>query len=146
WRFLLASMLLILFHLSALSDANVHLWLAAKSCRVVFLLFIESLETIQPSGSGAIESWMLNHPYWSGAIGVVVVYFLLLQVLWLASFGLRPRWLLQVSQFLSTIESRLKQTIKINLPIRRILLLSLFHFRPRVLDAWVQHYLVAARE
>src|SRR4030095_1392977 len=78
--------------------------------------------------------------------GVIVAYFLLLPALWLLLLGLRPLWLLRVSRFLSRFEPKIKQVLKFDRPVRRLLLLSPFHFRPHALDAWVQHYLVDARE
>ena len=78
--------------------------------------------------------------------GVIAAYFLLLPALWLLLLWLRPLWLLQISQAVRRFELKLKPMINLDLPVRRLLLLGLFHSRPRILDAWVEHHLVDARE
>ena len=44
------------------------------------------------------------------------------------------------------VEPKLKQIIEVNLPVRPVLLISIFHYRQRVLDAWVCRHLVDAKE
>lgn len=90
-----------------------------------------------------VSSQVIEHPYLSGT----VASYLLLPVIWLLLLWLRPLWLLRISAFLSRYEPKIKtQNTEINLPVRYIVLISLFHYRSRVLDAWVNRYIVDARE
>jgi hypothetical protein len=58
-----------------------------------------------------------------------------------------PIWLLHISALLSRHETKVKiQIVEISLLARHITLVSLFHYHPRVLDAWVSRYLATARE
>lgn len=87
--------------------------------------------------------WITDHSTISGIIGA----YLILLVFWSLVFWLRPLWLLPVSAFLSRYEPKIKtQNMEIGLPLRHLLLVSLFHYRKRVLDRWVQKHLATARE
>jgi HEAT repeat protein len=86
---------------------------------------------------------IVNHQY---IIGIIVAYLFLL-VCWSCIFWLQPLWLLSVSAFFSRYEPKIKtQNMEISLPLRHLLLISLFHYRKRVLERWVQEYLATVRE
>ena len=89
-----------------------------------------------------IRQWFLEHPFISSSIfAYMILLIFLLLVLWL-----RPLWLLSLSAFLSRYEPKIKtQNIEVNLPLRHLLLISLFHYRHRVLNRWVEKYLDIAR-
>lgn len=90
-----------------------------------------------------IGLWISNHSTISGVIGA----YLFLLVFWSLVFSLRPLWLLLVSAFFSRYEPKIKtQNMEIGLPLRHLLLVSLFHYRNRVLDRWVHKHLATARE
>lgn len=90
-----------------------------------------------------IEEWLRDAHYMS----VLAVIYLLLLFCWLLIFWARPLWLLSISGFLYRYEPKIKtQNMDINLPLRHLLLVSLLHFRERVLDRWVLKYLETARE
>lgn len=104
---------------------------------------IDYFETIRPIGFRE-RVWLLfsNYPY---AGGVVVAYLCLL-LGWLLVFWARPLWLLPVSASLSRYEPKINtRNMEISLPFRHLLLVSLFHYRERVLDRWVRKYIDAAR-
>lgn len=87
--------------------------------------------------------WISGHQTVSGIIGA----YLILLVFWSLVFWLRPLWLLPVSAFLSRYEPKIKtQNMEIGLPLRHLLLVSLFHYRKSVLDQWVRKHLATARE
>jgi Flp pilus assembly secretin CpaC len=117
-----------------------------KSGKSVFISIVVSVRSDVVPTIARIHALLLNHPYWSSAIGLLTAYILLLPSVWLILLWLRPLWLLSVSRFLSQFEPKLKQIIEVNLPVRPFSLISLFHFHPRVLNAWVRRYLAAAKE
>jgi len=87
--------------------------------------------------------WMIDHP----AISGIIASYLFLLIFWSSIFWVRPLWLLPVSAFVSQYEPRIKtQNMEIGLPLRHLLLISLFHHRKRVLDHWVRKHLATARE
>ncbi|MEP7339925.1 MAG: HEAT repeat domain-containing protein [Acidobacteriota bacterium] len=77
--------------------------------------------------------------------GVVIAY-LILQLFWLLFFGIRPLWLLSASEFLKWSVKIKPLGIEFDFPARQLLLISLFHYRSHVLDAWVRHYLAIAKD
>jgi HEAT repeat protein len=86
-----------------------------------------------------------RHPY---VAGIGAFYVLLLGV-WGALLGIRPLWLLRINDRLEIVEGTLSlevATLQVKLPLRHLLLSGFFHYHPRVLDAWVAHYLPKARE
>ena len=90
-----------------------------------------------------VALWILNHTF----ISCVFIIYLLLLISWSLLFWLHPLGLLPVSAFLGRYEPKIKtQNMEIGLPLRHLLLVSLFHYRKRVLDRWVQKHLVTARE
>lgn len=86
--------------------------------------------------------WIIKH----SALAGVTAGYLFLVVFWLLLFLFRPLWLLPVSTFVSDYEVKIKWPIDMGLPLRHLLLVSLFHYRNRVLDRWVQKHLSTARE
>ena len=104
----------------------------------------------------AIDS--LGRPWWSWIIGFLqdhpyfeatVVVYLVLPICWLLLFSLHPLSLLSLGAFLSNpFKVKIWKEIEIDLPIqlRHLLLVSLFQYRKRVLNSWVQEYLKTARE
>jgi HEAT repeat protein len=90
-----------------------------------------------------ISLWISNHSTISGIIGA----YLFLLIFWALMFWLRPLWLLSVSAFLGRYEPKIKtQNMEVGLPLRHLSLVSLFHYRKRVLDRWVRKHLATARE
>lgn len=89
------------------------------------------------------KSWPLEHPYVTLVLGfyplVLLVCFLL--------FWLRPLWLLRLNNTLSALDFALPSWLGgVKLPLRYVTLVGFFHYRPRVLDAWVAQYISVARE
>lgn len=87
--------------------------------------------------------WISDHPTISGIVGT----YLFLLIFWSLLLWLRPVLLLPVSAFLSRYEPKIKtRNMEIGLPLRHLVLVSLFHYRNRVLDRWVRKHLSTARE
>jgi chaperonin GroL len=107
---------------------------------------INALESITPSPMASFQSWIINHPYLSSALGFFTTYFLLLPVAWSCLLWLRPLWLLSASKFLSQFELKVKLPIEFSISSRQFLLISLFHYRSRVLNAWVERNIGIAKE
>jgi hypothetical protein len=78
---------------------------------------------------------------------IVLVAYLTLLILTLALFVAYPKGLLQINERLSdSVEFSLPSWAGgIKLPLRYLLLVGFFHFRPRVLDAWTRTYLETAQ-
>jgi len=103
--------------------------------------YFESLWWIQ-AREGFVKI-ISNHPYISNAVAI----YLLLQFSWLLFFWLRPLSLLKVITSLSRTGEKLKiPKADIPIPLKTALVFPLFHYRPRLLDAWVRHHLVTARK
>ena len=84
-----------------------------------------------------------DHPY--ASIGLAT--YLLLQLTWLLFFWLRPLSLLKIITSLSQTGEKYKiPTIDIPIPLKSVVVFPLFHYRPRLLDAWVRHHIVTSRE
>ena len=88
--------------------------------------------------------WIAKNPCFAGAIA----YLILFPTLWLILFYIRPLWLLKVDRALEPLsEYQLPDILgNVNLPIKSLLLLEPFIYRPRVLDAWVAENIEAAKE
>lgn len=86
--------------------------------------------------------WTTHHSY----ISAPAAAWLFLLLLWCLMFWLRPLWLLPVSAFFGRYEGKIKWPVEMGVPLRHLLLVSLFHYRKRVLDKWVRKYLATARE
>ncbi|UIE38109.1 HEAT repeat domain-containing protein [Leptodesmis sichuanensis] len=77
-----------------------------------------------------------KNPYVSG----FAIYIISLLALWSILLGLRPLWLWQISEMLSSVEKvplPLPQWAQLPKPIHNSTLIVFFHYHPRVLDAWV---------
>ena len=89
--------------------------------------------------------WSQSNP----AIAGVLLYLLAMPSLWGLMLLIRPLWLLKLNQFLKPytdfeIPSPLGGSIKV--PLRLVLFLAMFHYHPRVLDAWIAEQIEVARE
>jgi HEAT repeat protein len=84
-----------------------------------------------------------DHPY----ISLAITAYLLLQLTWLLFFWLRPLSLLKVIISLSKTGEKYKiPKFEIPIPLKTALVFPVFHYRPRLLDAWVRYHLVISRE
>jgi HEAT repeat protein len=96
--------------------------------------------------NGLIEkilSRAFDNPYAS----IPVAAYLLLLICQLLIFWLRPLWFLHITTSLSRYEPKIMtRNIEFSLPLRHLLIVSLFHYRNRVLDRWVRQHLDRARE
>jgi HEAT repeat protein len=78
-------------------------------------------------------------------ISITVATYLLLQFIWLLCFWLRPPLLLKILTSLSQIGEKLRiPVVNISMPLKTVLVFPLFHYRPRLLDAWVKNHLAIA--
>ncbi len=68
-----------------------------------------------------------------------------LLLVWVAVLGLRPGWLLAVSDRLDRLDERLRWLIPQPVSQRLRELLAHFNYRPRALDTWVARHVGAAR-
>src|SRR5262249_25557326 len=77
---------------------------------------------------------------------VLIAYSFLLLACFLLLF-VRPLWLLQVNDGLKSLKLlKLPEWLGgIELPVRYVLLIGFFHYRMRVLDAWVAAHVEVAR-
>jgi chaperonin GroEL len=94
----------------------------------------------------SVRRWVSKHPYWGRVIGSIAAYILVLPVVWILLLWVRPLWLLSASKFLSQFELKVKLPVEVGISSRQLLLLSLFHYRPRVLNAWVARNIDIAKE
>lgn len=91
-----------------------------------------------------VWTFLSDHPILSS----LVAFWAACLVVWSLLLGLRPLWLLGVSKGINSIEQKMTIPIPnfpLSLPLRHFLLLSLFHYRSRVLDHWVKKHLPKAR-
>ncbi|HEX5732656.1 MAG TPA: HEAT repeat domain-containing protein [Blastocatellia bacterium] len=80
-------------------------------------------------------------------ISLLLAAYLVLQLVWLLFFWLRPLLLLKVITSLGQVGERFKiPWLNITIPFRPLLVFPLFYYRSRLLDAWVRSNLLAARE
>jgi HEAT repeat protein len=80
------------------------------------------------------------------ALGITL-YAVLMLAAWSTLLWLRPLWLLRINFVLQPYaDFALPEWLGgVKLSVRDVLLLSFFHFRRRVLDAWVNQHIAAAR-
>jgi len=84
-----------------------------------------------------------EHP----SITFAITAYLALQFTWLLLFWLRPLSLLRVTMSLSKTGEKAKiPIIDVPIPLKTALVFPPLHYHPRLLDAWVSHYLVIARD
>lgn len=88
--------------------------------------------------------WMVKHPWVTGAL----IYIIFVPSLWFALLRLRPLWLLHINNALKPFSSfKLPDILGGGtLPIRTLLFIEFFNYRPRVLDAWVTAHIDSAKE
>ncbi|PSB22113.1 PBS lyase [Phormidesmis priestleyi ULC007] len=89
--------------------------------------------------------WSRSNP----AIAGVLLYLGAMPSLWGLLLLIRPLWLLKLNHLLKPytdfeVPSPLGGSIKV--PLRSVLFLAMFHYHPRVLDAWVAEQIEVARE
>ncbi len=89
--------------------------------------------------------WSRSNP----AIAGVLLYLVAMPSLWGLLLLIRPLWLLKLNHLLKPytdfeVPSPLGGSIKV--PLRSVLFLAMFHYHPRVLDAWVAEQIEVARE
>ena len=103
--------------------------------------YFESLRWLNLWESG--KQLALNYYY----ISLPVAAYLILQLVWLLLFWLRPLILLKVITSLGQVGENFKiPLLGIQIPLRPFLVFPLFNYRSRLLDAWVRSNLPTARE
>ena len=89
---------------------------------------------------------LLNLIYQNPIIAGVLLYLIFLPSLWGLIFRLRPLWLLRINDTIKQHEYKLPDSMGgIKLPLRDIIFLGFFTYRPRVLNAWVQAHIETVR-
>jgi HEAT repeat protein len=88
------------------------------------------------------ETWILKHKWLLGT----ALYLLLMPLTWLVLLRLRPLWLLRLNDFLKPYTDVPLPVIGLSVPIRYVLFVGFFHYRQRVLDAWIAKYIASARQ
>ncbi|MDJ0619511.1 MAG: HEAT repeat domain-containing protein [Calothrix sp. MO_192.B10] len=90
-----------------------------------------------------VVEWIGNYPYVSGFI----IYIFSLLSLSFTLLWLRPLWLLKINDALLHLDIPLPPWLgNIKIPSRYVLVVSFFHYHPRVLDAWVATHLETTRD
>ncbi|WP_082209912.1 HEAT repeat domain-containing protein [Fischerella sp. PCC 9605] len=87
-------------------------------------------------------AWMKKNQW---AVGTVI-YLIFFPSLWLLLLRVHPLWLLRINDALKPYTDFSLPVIGIKVPLRTVLFLSLFHYHPRVLDAWVAAHLKSVQE
>jgi HEAT repeat protein len=83
-----------------------------------------------------------EHPY----LSVGIAFYLALFLCWLIFYWVRPLWLYQLNEALKPFTDwTLKWFGEIKFPLRYVLLVGFFHYRPRILNAWITQHLTTAR-
>jgi HEAT repeat protein len=106
-----------------------------------FLHGLEAKSNIEKIAQTVFQQIIENKWAW-GILGLLA-YIVSLTSLWFLLFCFKPLWLLQINEWLNkhvkqTVNENIKGTIIIGIPLRFVLLISLFSYHPRVLDAWVK--------
>jgi HEAT repeat protein len=86
-------------------------------------------------------AWVSDHPW----VIVGVLYVPAWLALWGLLLWLRPDWLLLLNEELRPYTDVPIPRTDYKVPLRALILLKYFHYRPRVLDAWVRRHIDAAR-
>ncbi|WP_163833979.1 HEAT repeat domain-containing protein [Spartinivicinus ruber] len=78
----------------------------------------------------------------------ISIYISSLILIWLIIFLAKPLWILNVNESIkSYTEFQLPSWLGgMKLPFNLVLIVGFFHYRPRVLDAWVKSHIYSARE
>ena len=93
-----------------------------------------------------IEEHELMKEIWIWIIGTPIFALLLCLIIWVFMFWLKPIQLYKISKRLGNLDVRIKWPLETTLGLRKVILLSFFHYRDRVLDAWVKEYLKKSQE
>jgi HEAT repeat protein len=103
--------------------------------------YFESLWWVQ--ARKRIVELISDHPY----IRITIAAYLFLQVIWLLCFWLLPLSLLRIIISLSRTGEKFKiPKADIPIPLKTALVFPLFHYHPRLLDAWVRHHLDISKD
>ncbi|MFQ4141498.1 PBS lyase [Chlorogloeopsis sp. ULAP02] len=88
--------------------------------------------------------WMAKHPWATGGL----IYIIFLPSLWLILLRVRPLWILHINNALKPLSNfKLPDALGgLTFPIRTLLFIEFFNYRPRVLDAWVEKRIDSAKE
>jgi HEAT repeat protein len=78
--------------------------------------------------------------------GAPVLILPVLLSIWLILYGVRPIWLFRLNEQLSKIPVEYSLLGIVSGPLRYLLLVGFFHYRRRVLDAWLEERIADARE
>ena len=124
---------------------------------MVFLILIDAIASIDGEIAPVIEKvedkqaaeptqtifQQIIENKWAWGIVGFLVYAVSLTFLWLLLFCFKPLWLLQINEWLNkhakqTVNENIQGRMVIGIPLRFVLLISLFSYHPRVLDAWVK--------
>jgi hypothetical protein len=84
--------------------------------------------------------WIHEHPYFS----IVLTGYSVLLICWLIFYWVSPLRLYRINEALKP-DYTLKWPGEIKIPLRYILLVGFFHYRPRILNAWITQHLTTAR-
>ncbi|MCY7321367.1 MAG: HEAT repeat domain-containing protein, partial [Phormidesmis sp. CAN_BIN36] len=108
-----------------------------------------SLSVLKTQKDSRLFERLFEWSHANPAIAGVLLYLLAMPSLWGLLLLIRPLWLLKLNQFLKPytdfeIPSPLGGSIKV--PLRLVLFLAMFHYHPRVLDAWIAEQIEIARE
>ena len=80
-------------------------------------------------------------------VAAAIIYLIFFPFLWFAILRLRPLWLLRINDALKPYEFKLPETWGgAPVRIRDLTFISIFIYRPRVLDAWVSAHIKTVRE
>ncbi len=91
-----------------------------------------------------LKQWVFDNPVKSVATGAYPT----LLLLWVALLRFRPLWILHINEALAGFtDVKLPEKLGgFNVAPRYLILVGFFHYRPRVLDAWVARHVTSARE
>ncbi|XZN98176.1 MAG: HEAT repeat domain-containing protein [Microcoleus sp.] len=80
-------------------------------------------------------------------VAATIIYLIFFPSLWFAILRLRPLWLLRINDALKPYEFKLPETWGgAPVRIRDLTFISIFIYRPRVLDSWVSAHIETVRE
>ncbi|MEG5059839.1 HEAT repeat domain-containing protein [Microcoleus sp. A2-C5] len=80
-------------------------------------------------------------------VAAAIIYLIFFPSLWFAILRLRPLWLLRINDALKPYEFKLPETWGgAPVRIRDLTFISIFIYRPRVLDSWVSAHIETVRE
>jgi len=91
-----------------------------------------------------LKQWVFTHR----TISLLIIAYPLLLLTWFVFLWLRPLWLLHINEALAkTTDVKLPEKLGgFNVAPRYLILVGLFHYHSRVLDAWVTKYISSAQK